>query len=90
MKPLEQKTSKKREQETRKNFGGQSSVSSTEMTPSEEFYQGLVCGVVIGLFILWLQTDASRDRNNHNKNKGKRKGDQKRTTISVLKKVSLM
>ena len=35
------------------------------MSPSEEFYQGLVCGVVIGLFILWLQTDVSRDRNNH-------------------------
>ena len=35
------------------------------MSPSEEFCQGLVCGVLIGLFILLLETEISLDRNNH-------------------------
>ena len=34
------------------------------MSPSEEFCQGLVCGILIGFFILLLETELSRDRNN--------------------------
>ena len=45
-----------------------------KMTPSQEFYQGLVCGILLGLFILWPETKKSRDRNNHQDQNGRKRG----------------
>lgn len=43
------------------------------MSPSEEFIQGLVCGILIGLFILLLETETRPDRNNHQQEQSARK-----------------
>ena len=42
------------------------------MTLSEEFCQGLVCGILIGLFITLLYAVTSRERNNQQQTAKKR------------------
>ena len=62
-----------------------------KMSPSEEFCQGLVCGILIGLFILWLETETSPDRNNHQQEqRAKKRGPEENDdSWSLLEKVAL-